>query len=219
MTDDPLRSVSAEADLGTQGRPGARAVRQGVVAVMAGLLAGVAFGAVTSMANVFGSAYGPFTAVLGEGVPWLQFVSLLFDALWAWALFPFAVGWFVRRPVASVLAGAGGMLAAVVAYYVSDAGLGMTGGVEVDAIRVWAQIALVGAPVMALLGSLARGRRFASLVAGLVAPVVMIYVVVERSGIPSEVGMWADRTVLVLAVVVAGGLLARYSRSRTLVQS
>ena len=59
---------------------------------MAGLLAGVAFGALTSMANVFGSAYGPFTAVQGEGVAWLQFVSKLLDALWAWALFPFAVG-------------------------------------------------------------------------------------------------------------------------------
>jgi hypothetical protein len=219
MNDDPLRSVSAEADLGPQGRPGARAVRQRAVAVMAGLLAGVAFGAVTSMANVFGSAYGPFTAVLGEGVAWLQFVSLLLDALWAWALFPFAVGWFVRRPVASVLAGAGGMLAAVVAYYVSDAALGMTAGVEVDAIRVWAPIALVGAPVMALLGSLARGRSFASLVAGLVAPVMMIYVVVEAPARAAEVGMWADRTVLVLAVVVAGGLLARYARSRTLAQS
>jgi hypothetical protein len=31
--------------------------------------------------------------------------------------------------------------------------------------------------------------------------------------------MWADRTVLVLAVVVASVLLARYARSRTLAQS
>ena len=199
MNDHPRRSVSPEADLGPQGRTGARAVRQGAVAVVAGLLAGTAFGAVTSMANVFGSAYGPFTAVLGEGVAWLQFVSKLLDALWAWALFPFAVGWFVRRPVASALAGAGGMLTAVVAYYVSDAALGMTAGVEVDALGLWAQIALVGAPFMALLGSLARERNFASLVAGLVAPALMIHVVVERLARSAEVSMWADRTVLVLA--------------------
>lgn len=219
MNDDPLCSVSAVADLGPQGRPGAHAVRQGAVAVMAGLLAGVAFGALTSMANVFGSAYGPFTAVQGEGVAWLQFVSKLLDALWAWALFPFAVGWFVRRPVAGVLAGVGGMVAAVAGYYVSDAALGMTSGLEVNALRGWAQIAVVGAPVMALLGSLARGRSLVSLVAGLVAPVVMIYVVVERPARPAEVGMWADRAVLVLAVVVASVLLARYARSRALAQS
>jgi hypothetical protein len=115
------------------------------------------------------------------------------------------------------------MVAAVAGYHVSDATLGMTSGLEVNALRGFAQIAVVGAPVMALLGSLARGRSLVSLVAGLVAglvaPMVMIYVVVERPARPAEVGMWADRTVLVLAVVVASVLLTRYALSRALAQS
>jgi len=109
------------------------------------VIAGAALGAFSSMSNVFGSAYGPFTKTPGQGVLWLEYVSAWLGSAWAWALFAFTVGWLTRRPGPAVFRAVLGLLVAVVAYYFFDRALGMTGAVEVSLIVYWSLIALFGA--------------------------------------------------------------------------
>lgn len=176
------------------------------------ILGGASFGVATSTTNVLGSPYGPFTEVRGEGVGWLQLLSTWLGSMWAWALFPFLVGWIARRPLRAMLAGTSGLLAAVVAYYVCDAVLGMTSSMETNAISLWAQAAALAGPAFALLGAYARGTYFENLLAGLVAPILMVYVVRRGSG--SGPGQpWSDRAVLGAAGLLSVALCARFLRN------
>lgn len=176
----------------------------------ASVLAGAGFGAASSMANAFGSPYGPFTAASGEGSGWLQFLSTWLGSMWAWALFPFLIGWIVLRPGRAVLGGTAGLVAAVVIYYVCDAALGMTAEVEINAMATWVVPAAFGAPIMALIGSYARGTGLEHLLAALVAPGMMTYDV--RRGGPSSgpVQPWSAWGVLSVAGVLTAIFFARF---------
>lgn len=172
-----------------------------------GIAAGVIFGWLTSVANVFGSAYGSHSLVPGEGVLVLQVVSKILDSLWAWALLPFAVGLATRRPVLGAVGGTGAVLGALFAYYVSDAWLGATDGVQFNEISLWARAAVVGAPVLGALGAWGRQRhRMSGLLSALVAPVVMAASVAWRPATGSSAADWAN--VLVLAGAITLGILA-----------
>lgn len=172
-----------------------------------GVAAGVVFGGLTSAVNVFSSGYGSHSLVPGEGVFLLQVVSKILDSLWAWALLPFAVGFATRRPVLSAIGGAGAVLGALIAYYVSDAWLGATDGVQFNEISLWARAAVVGAPVLGVLGALGRRRhRLPGLLCALVAPVVMASYVAWRPSTGSAAATWAN--VLVIAGAIALGALA-----------
>jgi len=176
------------------------------------LVGGATFGTVTSMSNVFGSGYGPFTKVRGEGVLWLQFVSKWLDSLWAWALLPFVVGWLVRRAVVAAVVGTSAVIAALCMYYLTDAALGMTASFEITALVSWIRLAVLGAPLMAVIGAFARGSHPHHLLAGLVAPFVMTYVVLRQPGAPSQLQQWSNRSVLLTAVLLAAALVTRSVR-------
>jgi hypothetical protein len=201
-------------------RPGVGAARRrrgrapvilGAVAI--GVVVGVGFGAVTSMVNVFGSAYGQHALDPGQGVIALQFLSKTLDSLWAWALLPFVVGWAVRRPLVSAISGTLAVLAALVAYYASDAWLGVTNGMQLNEISLWAPYALVGAPVLGVVGSYARhGRWVPALAAGLVAPAVMAFCVTYRPSGSTPTGAWADAVVVCAAGLLCLALLVRFAR-------
>ena len=177
------------------------------------MIAGAALGAANSATNVFGSPYGPFTRVRGEGVGWLQFSSLVLGSLWFWALFPFAVGWAGKKAARGIVGGTCGIITALLAYYVTDNVLGATNGVEILALRGWLPMALLGAPVMALLGAYARGLRFEHFLAGLIAPLVMAHVT-SRSWRPSGVAQpWVGIFTMTAAAVITALLWVRFFRA------
>lgn len=173
---------------------------------------GAGLGFASSFSNVIGSPYGPFTQVPGEGIIWLQFLSTWLDSVWAWALFPFLIGWIVQRPIRAVMDGTAGLLAAVAAYYVCDAMLAMTVGVEINAMSLWAAFAMVVGPVMSLIGAYARGTHFQHLIAALTAPAVMLYAV-RRGTSSGPTQPWSDLIVICIAGLLTVALCARFVRS------
>lgn len=185
---------------------GGHSLRSWCIAV----LAGAGLGTANSLTNVFGSPYGPYTRVPGEGVAWLQFLSTWLGSMWAWALFPFVVGWIVRRPVRAVLGGTAGLLVALVAYYVCDASLGMTGSIEVNAMATWVGPAALGAPIMALIGCYSRGTGLEHLPAALVAPALMVYIVRRGGGDSGPTQPWSNWAVLLVAGVLTVVFCARF---------
>ena len=176
------------------------------------VIAGAALGAFSSMSNVFGSAYGPFTKTPGQGVLWLEYVSAWLGSAWAWALFAFTVGWLTRRPGPAVFRAVLGLLVAVVAYYFFDRALGMTGTVEVSLIVYWSLIALFGAPLMALLGAFARKPNRWSLLAGLAAPILISYDTLVYAVGPDHIRPWSQWLVLCAAAGLALAFVGRAVR-------
>jgi hypothetical protein len=165
-----------------------------------------------SVSNAFGSAYGPFTTTPGQGVRWLEYVSSWLGTPWAWALFAFGVGWFTRRLGAAALLATGGLLLAVLAYYVSDAMLGLNDQLSVSEIQLWSAISLLVGPVMAVLGALTHRPRAWSLVPGLVAPAVMVYFGLTRPSGNAQIQPWAQWAVLGAAGLLAVALTVRAVR-------
>jgi hypothetical protein len=176
------------------------------------VIAGVALGAFNSMSNVFGSAYGPFTTIPGQGVLWLEYVSAWLGSAWAWAMFAFTVGWLTRRPGTAVFRAVLGLLVAVVSYYFCDRALGMTGAVEVFQIVYWSLIALFVAPLMALLGVFARKPNRWSLFAGLAAPILICYVTLVRPTGAAHIRPWSQWLVLCAAAGLALAFVGRAAR-------
>lgn len=176
------------------------------------LVSGVALGAANSMSNAFGSAYGPYTTTPGQGVRWLEYLSSWLGTPWAWALFAFGVGWFIRRLGAAALLATAGLLLAVLAYYVSDAALGLNERLSVTEILLWSVIALVVGPVMSALGSLARRPSRWSLLPGLAAPAVMAYFGLVLPSGNAQIQPWAEWAVLGGAGLLALALVARAVR-------
>ncbi|WP_353510021.1 DUF6518 family protein [Intrasporangium sp.] len=176
------------------------------------LVAGIALGVANSLSNALGSAYGPFTATPGQGVRWLEYLSSWLGTPWAWALFAFGVGWFSRRLRAATLTATAGLLLAVLAYYLSDAILGLNEQLSLIEIQFWSLISLFVGPVMAALGALARRPRAWSLLPGLGAPAVMVYFGLTRPSGNPLIQPWAQWAVLVAAALLTLALLARTVR-------
>ena len=176
------------------------------------LVAGIALGVANSVSNAFGSAYGPFTTTPGQGVRWLEYVSSWLGTPWAWALFAFGVGWFTRRLGAAALLATGGLLLAVLAYYVSDAMLGLNDQLSVSEIQLWSAISLLVGPVMAVLGALTHRPRAWSLVPGLATPAVMVYFGLTRPSGNAQIQPWAQWAVLGAAGLLAVALTVRAVR-------
>jgi Family of unknown function (DUF6518) len=176
------------------------------------VIAGAALGAFNSMSNVFGSAYGPFTTTPGQGVLWLEYVSAWLGSAWAWSMFAFTVGWLTRRLGRAVFRAVLGLLVAVVSYYFCDRALGMTGAVEVSLVVYWSLIALVVAPLMALLGVFARKANRRSLLAGLAAPALISYDTLVSPTGPDHIRPWSQWLVLCVAVGLALAFVGRAGR-------
>lgn len=167
------------------------------------LAAGAALGVANSATNALGSAYGPFTATPGQGVRWLEYASSWLGTPWAWALFAFGVGWFIRHLGASALLATGGLVLAVLAYYVTDAALGLNEALSIPEIQLWSAISVIIGPTMAVLGALARRPRLWALLPALAAPALMVYFGLTRPSGNAQIMPWAQ-----LAVLCGAGLLA-----------
>ena len=204
-------SVDPNAAIGAE-RLSRQAARASRVRWAPPLVAGMALGVANSMSNAFGSAYGPLTTAPGQGVRWLEYVSSWLGTPWAWALFAFGVGWFTRRPGAAALLATAGLLLAVLAYYVSDAALGLNERLSVVEIQFWSVISLLVGPVMAVLGALAHRPEAWSLAPGLAVPAVMAYFGLTRPSGNPQIQPWAQWAVLGAAALLALALTVRAVR-------
>ena len=187
-------------------------MRHRVVAAAPFLVAGLALGVANSMSNAFGSAYGPFTTTPGQGVRWLEYVSSWLGTPWAWALYAFGVGWFSRRLGPAALLATAGLVLAVLAYYLSDAVLGLNERLSVVEIQFWSVISLLVGPVMAVFGALAHRPQAWSLAPGLAAPAVMAYFGLRFPSGNSQIQPWAQWAVLGAAALLALALTVRAGR-------
>jgi hypothetical protein len=125
-------------------------------------------------------------------------VSSWFNSFWAWALYPFLIGWSLPRRRA-LATGTGGLLLAVCSYYLLEAS-SAAGPLEIGALLHWSVAAAAGAPIMVALGSRARRHDAAALIGGLGAPAVMIWSAATHPAI------WVPVTGLARATVLAAAL-------------
>ncbi|MFD9721945.1 hypothetical protein [Streptomyces sp. NPDC059076] len=91
--------------------------------MVGGIVAGMGFGAVTSLVNALSSPYMELGTSF-TGTIWAKaamVLSLQMDAGWSWAALAVAMGWLAGTWVRGALVGALALVAATVAYYVTDA--------------------------------------------------------------------------------------------------
>ncbi|MFI6638950.1 hypothetical protein [Streptomyces sp. NPDC050504] len=141
---------------------------------MGALAVGAGFGAVTSLVNALSS---PYTG-LGEplvGTVWgkgSKVLSLLMDAGWAWAALAVALGWLAGTWARGALAGVLSLVAASVAYYVTDAfALGEPLSLFRLELVVWSTAAVLFGSALGAVGAAARRPGLPGLLAALVVPV------------------------------------------------
>ncbi|MFF2014125.1 hypothetical protein ACFVWY_34385 [Streptomyces sp. NPDC058195] len=136
---------------------------------MGGLAAGACFGAVTSLVNALSSPYAELGTSL-TGTVWAKaakVLSLLVDAGWSWAALAVAMGWLAGTWVRGALAGALALIAATVAYYVTDV---FVSGADTDMVR-WLLVGLPFGLVLGVVGAAIRRPGWAGLLAALTVPV------------------------------------------------
>ena len=144
------------------------------------LVAAVLLGAGSVLLGALASGYGPLSLRPDPGLPWLRVVSAFMGAPWTWALFGLVLGYAVPTVRASALTATGGLLVAVLAWYVAKAAVGITSWLEWDAIALWSAAAIVAGPVLGPLGHLARRPTWTARPAALAAP--------GRNGLDHEKG-------------------------------
>ncbi|CAN7545205.1 DUF6518 family protein [Terrabacter sp. LjRoot27] len=147
------------------------------------LVAAVLLGAGSVLLGALASGYGPLSLRPDPGLPWLRVVSTFMGAPWAWALFGLVLGYAVPTVRASALTATGGLLVAVLAWYLAKAAVGITPWLEWDAIALWSAAAILAGPVLGLLGHLARRPTWTALPAALVAPALMVVDARRTSGV------------------------------------
>ncbi|MDK0524651.1 DUF6518 family protein [Streptomyces sp. ML-6] len=133
------------------------------------LVAGAGFGTVTSLANALSSPYTEIGAPL-KGTPGgrtAKVLSLLLDSGWAWAALAVAAGWLAGTLVRGALAGTLSLIAATVAYYLTDA---YVADAE-SAMAYWAVAALLFGPALGAVGAAVRRPGRVGLFAALTVPV------------------------------------------------
>ncbi|MFF3129887.1 hypothetical protein ACFVRD_48870 [Streptomyces sp. NPDC057908] len=137
--------------------------------MVGGVVAGMGFGAVTSLVNALSSPYVelgmPFT-----GTVWAKaakVLSLLMDAGWSWAALAVAMGWLAGTWVRGALVGALALVAATVAYYVTDV---FVSGAGTDMVT-WLMVGLPFGLVLGVVGAAIRQPGLVGLLAALTVPV------------------------------------------------
>ncbi|WP_331736395.1 DUF6518 family protein (plasmid) [Streptomyces canus] len=133
-----------------------------------GIVAGVVFGALTSLANVLSSPYGEIGArVAGTDLAKASKVlSLLLDAGWSWAALAVAVGWVAGSRVRGALGGLLALVAATVSYYVTDLYLWDAG----TDMMAWLVVGVPLGLILGTVGALARQPGITGLIAALIVP-------------------------------------------------
>ncbi|MFE0381956.1 hypothetical protein ACFW1M_41825 [Streptomyces inhibens] len=138
------------------------------------LAAGLGFGAVTSLVNALSSPYVELGMPLA-GTVWAKaakVLSLLMDAGWSWAALAVGMGWLVGTRVRGALLGALALIAASVAYYVTDAFvLGEPLALFATETFKWSALGLLFGLVLGAVGAAIRRPGLIGLLAALTVPV------------------------------------------------
>ncbi|MFI0712269.1 hypothetical protein ACH4SK_16765 [Streptomyces inhibens] len=138
------------------------------------LAAGLGFGAVTSLVNALSSPYVELGMPLA-GTVWAKaakVLSLLMDAGWSWAALAVGMGWLVGTRVRGALVGALALIAASVAYYVTDAFvLGEPLALFATETFKWSALGLLFGLVLGAVGAAIRRPGLIGLLAALTVPV------------------------------------------------
>lgn len=134
-----------------------------------GIVAGMGFGAVTSLVNALSSPYMEL-GMSFTGTVWAKaakVLSLLMDAGWSWAALAVAMGWLAGTWVRGALVGALALVAATVAYYVTDS---FVSGAGTDMVT-WLMVGLPFGLVLGVVGAAIRQPGLVGLLAALTVPV------------------------------------------------
>lgn len=181
-----------------------------------GIVAGVVFGALTSLANVLSSPFGEIGArVAGSDLAKVSKVlSLLLDAGWSWAALAVGVGWVAGSRVRGALGGLLVLVAATVSYYVTDVYLW---DASTDMI-MWLVMAVPLGLILGMVGALARRPGMTGLIAALIVPVgaavQMVVLPVGESFTTPLPGIVAEAIVWTGAVFGAVWAFYRFWRGR-----
>lgn len=172
-------------------------------------LGGLGLGVVNSLSSGLGSPYGPVALAPRQGIRLLECLAAWLGTAWAWALFAFVVGWFSYKFGAAIAGAIGGLLVAVLAYYVMNVVLGLTGSLSTLQIAYWSLIALVVGPIMGAAGWAGRRKNWWGVLAALTAPTLMLVDTAVRPTGPLTIRPWAQWVVYAAAVIFGVGLVVR----------
>ncbi|MEU0990290.1 hypothetical protein [Streptomyces sp. NPDC005953] len=137
--------------------------------MVGGIVAGMGFGVVTSLVNALSSPYMEL-GMSFTGTIWAKaakVLSLLMDAGWSWAALAVAMGWLAGTWVRGALVGALALVAATVAYYVTDA---LVSGAGTDMVT-WLMVGLPFGLALGVVGAAIRQPGLVGLLAALTVPV------------------------------------------------
>lgn len=166
------------------------------------LVAGAGYGAATSLVNALSSPYGelggPLAGTVWAGVA--KVLSLLMGVGWAWAALAVVMGRVAGKWARGAVAGALGLVAATVAYYVTDSlVLGDPIALYATELVMWSVAGLVLGAVLGVVGAAIRQPGVIGLLAALTVPVgAAVQVVVA----PSRPHLTATPAIVVAEVVV-----------------
>ncbi|MFD7491164.1 hypothetical protein ACFV8T_01880 [Streptomyces sp. NPDC059832] len=185
--------------------------------IMVGSLAvGVGFGAATSLVNALSSPYAELGMPL-TGTVWAKaakVLSLLVDAGWSWAALAVAMGWLAGTWVRGALVGALALVAATVAYYVTDA---FVSGADMDMVS-WLVVGVPFGLVLGVVGAAIRQPGLVGLLAALTVPVgaaVQMVVLPPRPHLTlTPAIVLAEVIVWTAAVLGAGWAVCRFWAER-----
>ena len=141
--------------------------------MVCGLAGGLGFGAVTSLVNALSSPYAELGAPLA-GTVWAKaakVLSLLMDAGWAWAALAVGMGWLAGTWARGALGSALALIAASVAYFVTDAFvLGAPLASFAAEAVIWLVAGLLFGPILGAVGAAIRQPGLIGLLAALAVP-------------------------------------------------
>jgi hypothetical protein len=171
--------------------------------VVAALLIGAALGLVSAVSDALGSTFPPSDA-------W-RTAAIVANFALVWAGSAVLAGWIARRWWLAALSGLVALLAGVAVYYWYGLSVGDREGLGLDAIwptaRMWITLAVLGGPLLGLVGAVCRLGGLAGLAARLVIPVGILGELVWRLrwGLPRQdpASMVGLSVLLLLAVVLA----------------
>jgi hypothetical protein len=170
--------------------------------IVAAVLLGAALGLVSAVTDALGSTYPPSDA-------W-RAASIVANFALVWAGTAVLAGWVARRWWLAALSGLVALLAAVAVYYSYGLSVGDREGLGLVAVwptaRMWIALAVVGGPLLGLIGAACRLDGPSGLVARLVIPLGVLGELVWRLrwGLPRQdpASMVGLSMLLALAVVL-----------------
>ncbi|MFI0404771.1 hypothetical protein [Actinomadura sp. 3N508] len=189
------------------------------------LLAGAAFGALTSLVNGVSDHYADFESrsATTDGASPVEIASVLLDSGWAWAGAAVAIGWLVSRATESrptalshgAVAGVLALLAATGAYGLADTirNEATYPWYESESPIWWVASVVLGAPLGAI-GACVKLPGWTGLLARLTVPAgAAVQMVVLPPGRNERITTIGQAVVLTVAVALSGFVVLRFLRT------